>query len=81
MIPALTYAAADIGCADAQRRIIDALDLIVTYGGADGAHHKDWVLDQVARKLAGPHYEALVADARAGEDGPATYNWDCGVAP
>ena len=30
-----------------------ALDYIMTYGGFDGAHHKDWVLDQVARILHG----------------------------
>lgn len=30
-----------------------ALDYIMTYGGIDGAHHKDWVLDQVARILHG----------------------------
>lgn len=30
-----------------------ALDYIMTYGSIDGAHHKDWVLDQVARILHG----------------------------
>lgn len=30
-----------------------ALYFIVKYGGFDGAHHKDWVLDQVARILNG----------------------------
>ena len=30
-----------------------ALDWITMYGGFDGAHHKDWVLDQVARILHG----------------------------
>jgi hypothetical protein len=28
-----------------------ALLFIMKYGGIDGAHHKDWVLDQVARIL------------------------------
>ncbi len=30
-----------------------ALHYIGSYGGFDGAHHKDWVLDQVARILHG----------------------------
>ena len=34
-------------------RIKDALLYIEMYGGIDGAHHKDWVLDQVARILNG----------------------------
>jgi molybdopterin biosynthesis enzyme MoaB len=58
-----------------------AIDLIVQYGGTDGAHHKDWVLDQVVRKLAGDNYEQVVKGACAGEDGPNTYTWDCGIAP
>jgi hypothetical protein len=30
-----------------------ALTYIMSYGGIDGSHHKDWVLDQVARILHG----------------------------
>ena len=30
-----------------------ALMFVEMYGGIDGAHHKDWVLDQVARILNG----------------------------
>ena len=30
-----------------------ALQYIMLYGGIDGAHHKDWLLDQVARILNG----------------------------
>lgn len=36
-----------------EQRIEKALGLIVAYGGFDGAHHKDWVLDQVTRALTG----------------------------
>jgi len=64
-----------------QKRIQTALDLIAKYGSADGAHHKDWVLDQVARELAGDGYEQLVKNAKNGEDGPDTYSWDEGIAP
>jgi len=28
-----------------------ALNLIISYGGIDGSHHKDWVMDQVVRVL------------------------------
>ena len=58
-----------------------ALDLIEQYGGIDGAHHKDWVLDQVARILLGEGYEAWVVDLKSGEDGPETYGYDEGIAP
>ncbi len=34
-------------------RIKKALDIICTYGGIDGAHHKDWIIDQVTRALTG----------------------------
>jgi hypothetical protein len=61
----------------------EAIDLIVRYGGIDGSHHKNWVMDQVVRTLLGDmqKYNALVARAKAGEDGPDTYEWDTGIAP
>ena len=31
--------------------IQEALDIITQYGGIDGAHHKQWVLDQIVRTL------------------------------
>ena len=63
------------------KRINKTLELGVQYGGIDGAHHKDWVIDQMVRLLAGDRYDGVVADACAGEDGPNTYSWDCGIAP
>ncbi len=36
-----------------------ALEFIMRFGGIDGAHHKDWVLDQVARALHGSPIEDL----------------------
>lgn len=64
-------------------RISRALTLARQYGGVDGAHHKNWVIDQMVRALCGdqPNYNKFVADAKAGEDGPETYAWDCGIAP
>jgi hypothetical protein len=58
-----------------------ALNIAVRYGGIDGDHHKAWVIDQMVRALAGKGYEKLVRDAKAGEDGPDTYEWDEGIAP
>ncbi len=59
----------------------NAVDLAVEYGGIDGAHHKDWVIDQMIMVLSGDRYEEIVKEACAGEDGPNTYSWDCGIAP
>lgn len=61
--------------------IEEAIEIAVKYGGCDGAHHKDWVIDQMVRKLAGDRYHQIVAEARAGEDGPETYDWEVGIAP
>jgi hypothetical protein len=58
-----------------------AIDFIVEWGGVDGAHHKDWTLDQVVRILAGEQYDEIVAEAKKGEDGDETYSWECGIAP
>lgn len=62
-------------------KIKAAIELAVQYGGIDGAHHKTWVIDQMVRILAGDDYEKTVAEACDGEDGPETYEWDCGIAP
>ena len=58
-----------------------ALNVIHQYGGIDGGHHKQWVLDQVVRALTGDRYDAWVVNQKAGEDGPDTYEWDEGIAP
>ena len=62
-------------------RMKEALTIGVQYGGIDGDHHKDWVIDQMIRKLAGSEYDNIVAESCAGEDGPNTYSWNCGIAP
>lgn len=62
-------------------KIQNALDLAVRYGGISGEHHKDWVIDQMVRVLAGDGYDELVRKACDGGDGPDTYSWDCGIAP
>jgi hypothetical protein len=62
-------------------RVAAVLELVADYAGIDGAHHKQWVLDQVVRILTGPGYDAWIAQWADGEDGPATYSWDEGIAP
>jgi hypothetical protein len=63
------------------RGVDEALEIAVRYGGIDGSHHKDWVIDQIVRALAGNRYEEIVARARNGEDGPDTYDWEEGIPP
>ena len=58
-----------------------ALNLIFQYGGIDGAHHKQWLLDQIVRVLKEDDYEQWVKEYQEGEDGPKTYLWDRGIAP
>jgi hypothetical protein len=62
-------------------RINTATGIAIRYGGIDGAHHKQWVIDQMMRELAVDDYEALVRQAKDGDDGPDTYEWDEGIAP
>lgn len=57
------------------RRIAQALD-VLPFGEYDGAHHKDWVLDQVARALTGPDYAHWIAAHPGWAHGPAE-----GIAP
>jgi hypothetical protein len=61
--------------------VVEAINVAVQYGGSEEAHHKAWVIDQMVRILAGDEYGRVVAEARAGDDGPLTYGWDEGVAP
>ena len=63
------------------RRVTEAIEIAVAYGSTDGAHHKAWVIDQMVRRLAGKHYNAVVKYAKDGKDGPDTYEWDVGIAP
>ncbi len=62
-------------------RIRSALHVAVHYGGFDGAHHKAWVIDQMVRALTAGQYEDTIKAAKAGKDGPETYEWDEGTPP
>ena len=63
-----------------RQRIEEALELIWSYGGYDGGHHKQWVLDQTVRILA-DDYDEWVEKYKDGEDGPDTYGWEEGIPP
>jgi hypothetical protein len=65
-----------------QTRIHNALRIAEEDGGTDGAHHKQWVIDQMVRALCGqrrgyhePTVEYLAWVNDLGEE------WDEGVAP
>lgn len=60
-----------------------ALELISAYGAIDGAHHKQWVINQILRALliTEEAYQQWVTEYEAGEDGPKTYEWNEGIAP
>ena len=64
-----------------EEKIKKALKFISNYGGIDGAHHKQWTLDQIARILAGDGYDAWVVSICNGENGPNTYDLNTGIAP
>lgn len=52
-------------------------DFIVDMGSIDGADHKQWVLDQVLRKLLKDAYEEYVEELEVRDE----LDWDTGVAP
>ncbi len=66
-----------------EKSINKILNLISNYGGIDGAHHKQWLLDQIVRCATGTRaeYAKWVDKYEDGEDGPKTYTWDIGIAP
>ena len=66
-----------------ENNLIKALTIARKYGGIDGDHHKNWVIDQMVRSIIDneEQYLAFVKDVKNGEDGPETYEWDEGIAP
>ncbi len=56
-----------------------ALKIIEENGGTDGAHHKQWVLDQVVRAILGDEYDAWIA--KDGRHTGGEYEWDTGMVP
>lgn len=65
-------------------RIKAAIEIVARYGGIDGAHHKQWLLDQVLRALMPPAlYAEFVRTRTDGPNGEPDYYspWDEGIAP
>ena len=65
---------------DESAKILKTTMLIEEYGGFDGGHHKQWVLDQAIRLLV-DDYDEWIRQYENGEEGPNTYEWDVGTAP
>lgn len=57
-------------------KIDNAMEIIAMYGDIDGAHHKQWCLDQIARILLGKKYDGWVEQRLADE-----CKWDVGIPP
>ncbi len=55
-----------------------AIETILELGPFDGAHHKQWALDQTLRVLAGDRYGELIREFCAGD---LAYEWSEGIAP
>lgn len=64
-----------------EKRIAKALEVAQRYGSIDGGWHKQWVIDQMVRALTAEGYEAWVQQAKAGAEGPETYDWEEGSPP
>jgi hypothetical protein len=60
-------------------RITNALLVAFDYGMDDGAHHKQWVIDQMVRELLGT--EANYRQWKAGYEQGGDYYWDEGTPP
>lgn len=54
-----------------EEKIKSAIKIINDYGYIDGEHHKQWVIDQVVRRLLGDFDYKIWADK----------DWDVGIAP
>ena len=63
----------ETGTGDAEK----ALRILIDHGMADGTDHKQWVIDQAIRALAGAYYNDLIEAYKEGD----TYDWEVGVAP
>jgi len=55
-----------------------AAALALQYGMIDGAHHKQWVIDQMLRIIAGDGYSQIMEIFNSNDD---YQSWDVGIAP
>lgn len=63
------------------QRVVEALELIERFITIDGSHHKQWVLDQVVRKLTGDKYEEFRAGFIEFDGGESCDAYDEGTPP
>ena len=61
--------------------ICDARDFAYRYGGIEGSHHKQWVIDQMLRKMLGPEEYATFVAEYGDEPGYEGEPWNKGIAP
>ena len=66
---------------NSDRKLTKIEDIIMQYGGIDGGHHKQWVLDQIVRIISGDNYYDWIKFYNDGDEGSNTYQWDEGIAP
>lgn len=59
----------------------EALELLFRYGQLKDSREKDWLIDQVVRRLAGNHYEDFVDIYSFDEDFGNSYSWSQGESP
>lgn len=65
----------------AENRIVEALGIAECGAMIDGAHHKQWVIDQMIRAMLGEGYSAWrlrIDERRTAND---LEPWDDGIAP
>lgn len=50
-----------------REKIIESMTIITNYSYVDGAHHKQWCLDQITRILLGDKYHIYAAQNKIDE--------------
>lgn len=63
-----------------KEKIMTCLNYLNKYGGIDGDHHKQWLINKLVLILT-DDYDSWVKDFQSGQDGPDTYLWSAGIAP
>lgn len=83
----LTFQNAEDRLNDLEERIQKVNELLKNDSQIDGAHHKAWCIDQIARIINGEKYEEFIhAYECLDDDGKELpederYQWDEGIAP
>lgn len=64
-------------------RITQAAYLLLRWGAIDGAHHKQWTIDQALRVLLDKAYDNVIKmyEEPDPDDPDEYYEWDTGIAP